>query len=163
MGRRRDECAVERNECDRRLYAHGGDGRGNLRENREGPAPTVDIAGIHRTVSRRPSIRSLWGHAARNRKRQRRDAQSQRDKCAMRHAFIATRYDKCATRHATSLLRPMRPAPPSITLRALGSKMPISPHGYRPPSYSPYEVCPRGYLRGVKWGIPTTNQHAQLY
>ena len=79
------------------------------------------------------------------------------------HAFIATRYDKCATRHATSLLRPMRPAPPSITLRALGSKMPISPHGYRPPSYSPYEVCPRGYLRGVKWGIPTTNQHAQLY
>ena len=79
------------------------------------------------------------------------------------HAFIATRYDKCATRHATSLLRPMRPAPPSITLRALGSKMPISPHGYRPPSYSPYEVCPRGYLRGVKWGISTTNQHAQLY
>ena len=140
-----------------------GGGRGNLREIREGPAPTVDIAGIHRTVSRRPSIRSLWGHAARNRKRQRRDAQSQRDKCATRHAFIATRYDKCATRHATSLLRPMRPAPPSITLRALGSKMPISPHGYRPPSYSPYEVCPRGYLRGVKWGIPTTNQHAQLY
>ena len=38
------------------------------------------------------------------------------------HAFIATRYDKCATRHATSLLRPMRPAPPSITLRVLGSK-----------------------------------------
>ncbi len=145
------------------LYAHGGDGRGNLRENREGPAPTVGIAGIHRAVSRRPSIQSLWGHAARNRKRQRRDAQSQRDKCATRHAFIATRYDKCATRHATSLLRPMRPAPPSITLRALGSKMPISPHGYRPPSYSPYEVCPRGYLRGVKWGIPTTNQHAQLY
>ena len=140
-----------------------GGGRGNLREIRESPAPTVDIAGIHRTVSRRPSIQSLWGHAARNRKRQRRDAQSQRDKCATRHAFIATRYDKCATRHATSLLRPMRPAPPSITLRALGSKMPISPHGYRPPSYSPYEVCPRGYLRGVKWGIPTTNQHAQLY
>ena len=96
--------------------------------------------------------------------------QSQCNKCETRHAFItkrrdkcAMRYDNCATRHATSLLRPMRPAPPSITLRALGSKMPISPHGYRPPSYSLYEVCPRGYLRGVKWGIPTTNQHAQLY
>ena len=55
--------------------------------------------------------------------------QSQCNKCETRHAFItkrrdkcAMRYDNCATRHATSLLRPMRPAPPSITLRVLGSK-----------------------------------------
>ena len=102
MGRRRDECAVGRNECDRRLYAHGGDGGETFAKTAKAPPlqsalrgfiapnhadhPCVPHRGIpHATASGKGGMPN---HNVIN-----------------AHAFIATRYDKCATRHATSLLR----------------------------------------------------------
>ena len=95
----------------RGIRAHGSDGRGNLREDREDPAPTVGICWDAIAPNRvdQPGISAGGTQTAttigKGGMPKRGVINAQCYECATRHAFIMTR-------HATSLQRQMRPTPP---------------------------------------------------